>query len=192
MELIGYSLIFLGLIILKYRISDYLTSINIADEYYYAYGHNFRNAGFYATIIPLIYIATGTFIVFGGIYFSPIDRDTQEHLWLLFFTYGLGHGVTEMTAARNRAAWGPQFATDLEWKFADTLNVLYYFFSIWFFIKVMALMPWWIVLVLIFAVATVGSSVSQFFWRRMGVMQGLLFLISPINLIWGTYILWTL
>ena len=192
MEFIGYSLIFLGLLSLKYRISDYLAGINISDGYHSAYGHSFRNAGFYVAIIPLIYIATGVYIVFSEISFSPIARDTQEHLWLLFFIYGFGHGVTEMTVARNKMVGGYNFATDLEWKFADILNVLYYFFSIWFFIKVMELVPWWIVLVLIFAVASVGNRVSQIFWRRMGVMQGLLFLISPINLIWGIYALWTL
>lgn len=143
-------------------------------------------------IFSLVTLAIGIYTSFLSVSAAPATEYDLGRIWMLLAVYAFGFGVTIETALRLSRITGQLVSTKLEFQLVGILNALYVALSIWFFIVVIEFIPWWALLFLMLFAVQLGGVMAMLLWRRMGSLQGFLFLASPVHLIWSAYILWSL
>lgn len=203
MELIGYFFIFFGILgliangpalLACWRMKNYMGKALNAEDIEQTKIVFAPMSKHYSrlVILSLVALAIGIYISFAGISVAPATEYDLDRIWLLLAVYAFGFGVTVETALRLSKITGRLVSTELEFQLVGILNALYVALSIWLFIAIIEFIPWWALLPLMLFAAQLGGVMAVLLWRRMGSLQGFLFLASPVHLIWSAYILWSL
>lgn len=203
MKLIAYLLIFFGMVGLigigpalfstrRARNStrksidvEAIEQINIAHSLILRHSAKFLLLYFAVLIV-------GTYILINNISFASATEQNVNRLWPLLVIYAFGFGVTMEATHRTSKVDGRLLSTELEWQLNGIMSALYLAFSAWFFMSAIEFMPWWALLALMFIGLQIGMAAAEILQKRMGMLRGFIFLASPIHLVWGSYILWSL
>lgn len=198
MKLIGYFFIFFGITGLTPNVPAllrYRRAIKSATEDYpqtdAAFGHLLKYHGV-LVVLSMAALSLGIYITLNEPPLSSMAGGIPDQLWQLLTVYAIGFGITVEAAHRASTLTGRLVSTELEWQLGGILNTLYFALSIWLFIAVIQIIPWWALLPLMLFAVQFGVLLSELLQRRMGPLRGFLFLLSPTFLIWSAYMLWFL